>query len=134
NTGNDNGSTILKKILKSPAPSMRAASNKLCGNPSIKERMIIRLKALINVGRIYTQNDPIRCKSLIRRNVGINPPLKYIVIIKIIGYVFLETGFCCAIAYAIIEVASDILAVSTSFLDTEMNIACMIAAFLHTCA
>src|SRR5690625_5490895 len=67
NTGNDNGSTILKKILKSPAPSMRAASNKLCGNPSIKERMIIRLKALINVGRIYTQNDPIRCKSLIRR-------------------------------------------------------------------
>src|SRR5690625_585469 len=105
NTGNDNGSTILKKILKSPAPSMRAASNKLCGNPSIKERMIIRLKALINVGRIYTQNDPIRCKSLIRRNVGINPPLKYIVIIKIIVTDLLKTNFGCAIAYATIAVA-----------------------------
>src|SRR5699024_4900218 len=113
NTGNDNGSTILKKILKSPAPSIRAASNKLCGNPSIKERMIIRLNALINVGKIYTQNVPIRCKSLIRRNVGINPPLKYIVIIKIIVTDLLKTNIGCAIAYDTLAVDSNANAVST---------------------
>src|SRR5699024_8320156 len=100
----------------------------------IKERMIMRLKALINVGRIYTQNVPLRCKSLIRRNVEINQPLKYIVIIKIMVTDILKTNFGCAIAYATIAVDSNPTAVPTSVLDTEMNMACMIDAFLNTCS
>ena len=43
-TGNDNGRTILKNTVKSPAPSILADSNKLFGKPSINERITIKLK------------------------------------------------------------------------------------------
>ncbi|MNN75836.1 hypothetical protein D3C81_1921640 [compost metagenome] len=52
NTGVVRGSTILVKVTKSPAPSIRPASRMLSGRFSMKERIIIRLNTPISPGQI----------------------------------------------------------------------------------
>src|SRR5690606_35586556 len=81
-TGIDSGSTMLKNVRKSPAPSMRDASRMPSGSPSMNERMMIRLNTPISHGQMYTQKLLISPRLFISRNVGMRPPLTYIVSTK----------------------------------------------------
>lgn len=81
-TGAHSGSTIRKKITRSLAPSMRALSCSSMGSSSMYERIMEMLKALTSMGRMYTQNVPIRCRSRMSRKPGIRPPLTYSVIAR----------------------------------------------------
>src|SRR5699024_7416476 len=64
-TGSDKGKTIRAQIVKSFAPSIFADSSKASGKLSINERITITLNALINIGKIYTENLLIKPKCLI---------------------------------------------------------------------
>ena len=50
--GSDRGSTMLNRILNSPAPSMRADSNRSLGRPSKKAFITMKLYTATRLGRI----------------------------------------------------------------------------------
>src|SRR5699024_12658198 len=81
-TGLESGNTIFKKICRSVAPSISAACLSSFGNPLKKVLTNIIFQTPIEPGKIMAHGVSNIPKFLISIYVGINPPLKNIVIRK----------------------------------------------------
>ena len=75
-TALDSGSTMVRRMRKSLAPSMRAASMSSGGMPMKKDRITMKLNPAKTPGRISDQIELSRPSCLTMRNMGIRPGLK----------------------------------------------------------
>ena len=73
------GTMMRKRMVKSPAPSRRADSSRLCGMARKEVRITIMFQVLITPGRMTAIRVLYNPTPLTTRNLGIMPPEKYMV-------------------------------------------------------